>query len=223
MASTGPALIRRSRAGHGARLISVAVTVACLAIAAVGIALRNPAPPPARIVLLQTTPGAPVVERSAPADLGVPRRMGDWTPAIGETIARRALRWLSWPYSFGAGDATGPTFGHAVDEDSRNDGEIRGFDCSGLTLYALAPWRQLTHFAATQYQQAGSYHPTLAELLPGDLIFWSLDGTVRGIGHVAIYLGEGKVVQAPHSGARITITPLNQVERGDMGATRPLS
>jgi cell wall-associated NlpC family hydrolase len=133
------------------------------------------------------------------------------------------LRWLSWPYCFGAGDATGPTFGHAVDEDSRNDGEIRGFDCSGLTLYALAPWRQLTHFAATQYQQAGSYHPTLAELLPGDLIFWSLDGTVRGIGHVAIYLGEGKVVQAPHSGARITITPLNQVERGDMGATRPLS
>jgi cell wall-associated NlpC family hydrolase len=59
--------------------------------------------------------------------------------------------------------------------------------------------------------------------MPGDLIFWSKDGTVQGIGHVAVYIGGGNVVQAPHSGDVIRITPIYEVEPGAMGATRPLS
>jgi cell wall-associated NlpC family hydrolase len=149
--------------------------------------------------------------------------MGEWTPARGATIAKRALSWLNWPYSFDGGDASGPTYGMAVDADSRNDASVRGFDCSGLVIYALAPWRGVDHSAAAQYSEVGTFHPRLDSLQPGDLVFWSLDGTVEGIGHVAVYIGDGKVVQAPHSGAYVTVTPIDQVEPGSMGATRPLT
>lgn len=148
---------------------------------------------------------------------------GAWSPAIGQAIADRALRWLSWPYTFDGGNAAGPTYGKAVDHDSRNDAHVYGFDCSGLSLYAVTPWLSLDHDAATQYGQAGSVHPTVAQLRPGDLVFWSNNGTVTGIGHEAIYLGDGQVVQAPHSRAKIEITPLRQVESGCYGATRPLT
>lgn len=148
---------------------------------------------------------------------------GRWTPAIGQRIANRALKWLGWPYTFDGGNAHGPTYGKAVDYDSRNDASVYGFDCSGLSLDALAPWMSLDHSAATQYTQAGSVHPTAADLQPGDLVFWSGDGTIAGIGHEAIYIGGGDVVQAPHSGAYIEITALNAVESGYYGATRPLT
>jgi hypothetical protein len=154
---------------------------------------------------------------------GPPPTGGRWTSQIGQQIAARALRWLGWPYSFDAGDATGPTYGRAVDYDSRNDNHVRGFDCSGLSLYALAPWRALAHSAAAQYLQAGSFHPSVDQLQPGDLVFWSSNDTIAGIGHDAIYIGDGDVVQAPHSGAFIEVTPIDQVEPGLFGSTRPLT
>jgi peptidoglycan DL-endopeptidase RipA len=148
---------------------------------------------------------------------------GHWTAAAGQTAVNRAMRYLTWPYSFAAGNFNGPTYGVAVDFDSRNDGSVYGFDCSGLALYAWAPYIHMTHYAATQYGQAGNFHPSVGELMPGDLVFWSDNGTQSGIGHVAIYIGNGNVIQAPFSGAYIEITPLNQVENGYFGATRPLT
>jgi cell wall-associated NlpC family hydrolase len=158
-----------------------------------------------------------------PVAANAPAPQGNWTAARGRKIAERALAWLRWPYSFGAGDASGPTFGFAVDEDSRNDAHVRGFDCSGLVINAVAPWLSVDHSAAAQYTEAGSFHPSLATLQPGDLVFWSKDGTILGIGHVAVYLGNGYVVEAPHSGAYVQVTPLNQVEPGRIGTTRPLT
>ena len=35
--------------------------------------------------------------------------------------------------------------------------------------------------------------------MPGDLVFWS-NGGVSGIHHVAIYIGNGQIIQAPYSG-----------------------
>jgi len=95
-----------------------------------------------------------------------------------------------------------------------------GFDCSGLVLYAWGIWWQ--HFAATQYSQAGSYHPSLGNLMPGDLLFFSGDGTVGGIHHVAIAIGGGQMVEAPFSGAFVQTASI--FEWGDFfGATRPLT
>jgi len=100
---------------------------------------------------------------------------------------------------------------------------VIGFDCSGLTLYAWGAYMNLDHYAASQYWQAGSYHPSTSNLMPGDLVFWSSNGSQSGIHHVAIYEGGGMVIQAPQSGEVIQETPLDQVDWGYFGATRPLT
>ena len=73
------------------------------------------------------------------------------------------------------------------------------------------------------YTQAGSYHPSIDNLMPGDLVFWSDDGSIGGIGHEAMYIGNGNVIQAPQSGDVIKITNVYNVESGYFGATRPLT
>jgi len=159
----------------------------------------------------------PQVTANAPAPVG------RWTAQRGVDIARRAVKWINWPYSFGAGNANGPTYGVPVDADSRYDGHIKGFDCSGLVIYALAPWLNVSHDASRQYEEAGSIHPPLNQLQPGDLVFWSSNGTIGGIGHVAVYIGNGDVIEAPHSGDFVKVARIDQVEAGRIGTTRPLT
>ncbi len=146
-----------------------------------------------------------------------------WTAAEGQSAAYRAVSQLAVPYSFAAGNSAGPTLGIDSPGGGEHDGSVRGFDCSGLSLYAWAPYLSLAHDAATQYTAAGNLHPTPGQLLPGDLIFWSSDGTAAGIHHVAIYLGGGLVVQAPQSGDVVRITAMSAVASGIYGATRPLT
>ena len=210
-------------------LVIAAVVIAVLglatwaAVAAVSAANHDAGPPPGvQMINAQPATYRPAAQ-AAPVAQSAPLPMGQWTVNRGIAIARRALAWQGWPYSFGAGGPAGPSYGVAVDHDSRNDAHVRGFDCSGLAMYALGPWRQLDHNAAAQYNEVGTFHPALDSLQVGDLIFWSKDGTVSGIGHVAIYIGSGQVVQAPHSGDVIRATPIYQVESGAMGATRPLT
>ncbi|MDT4938673.1 MAG: peptidoglycan DL-endopeptidase RipA, partial [Pseudonocardiales bacterium] len=225
-----PANDQQTQFSLGAVAAAVAVVVLGIAalgwgaVAAVASAHRN-----ADLAHTQTMVRyVPATYRPAPAPGTAPAAelapMGNWTPERGREIAQRALSWLNWPYSFGGGGPDGPSYGVPVDHDSRNDNKVNGFDCSGLTLYALAPFTtSLKHDAAAQYREVGSWHPALNSLQVGDLIFWSHDGTIDGIGHVAVYIGNGDVVQAPHSGDVVRITPIYQVESGDMGATRPLT
>ncbi|MBN9619766.1 MAG: C40 family peptidase, partial [Actinobacteria bacterium] len=150
---------------------------------------------------------------------GPPPSGGSWTAAAGQQAANRALSWLGEPYIWAGGNQWGPTDGGCTDPIAPCG--TLGFDCSGLVLYAWAQgW---AHYAATQYWQAGSYHPSPGNFMPGDLLFWSEDGTEGGIGHVAIYIGNGNVVQAPESGDVVKITPWDEVESGYYGATRPLT
>jgi cell wall-associated NlpC family hydrolase/regulator of replication initiation timing len=148
---------------------------------------------------------------------------GSWTAARGQEAVNRAARYLGMMYAWAGGNAYGPTTGVCAGDGAWNDCHITGFDCSGLSLYAWAPYIGMAHYAATQYTQAGSYHPGANNLMPGDLLFWSSDGTISGIHHVAIYSGGGNVIQAPQSGSVIQITPLSQMGWGYFGATRPLS
>jgi cell wall-associated NlpC family hydrolase len=148
---------------------------------------------------------------------------GYWTPQAGQAAVNRAMHYLGWMYAWAGGNAYGPTFGVCAGDGAWNDCHIRGFDCSGLTLYAWAPYLSLPHFSAAQYYAAGSVHPSISSLMPGDLVFWSSNGSVSGIHHVAIYIGNGNVLQAPQSGSVIQITPVLQVSWGLFGATRPLT
>jgi cell wall-associated NlpC family hydrolase len=146
---------------------------------------------------------------------------GNWTAAKGRAAAHRALSELGMPYAWAGGNAWGPTRGVCVSGDAWNDCHKIGFDCSGLAMYAWgASW--WAHYAASQYSQAGSYHPGAGNLMPGDLIFWSSNGAVSGIHHVAIYIGGGQMVEAPYSGAYVQIASIWEYG-GFFGATRPLT
>jgi cell wall-associated NlpC family hydrolase len=93
------------------------------------------------------------------------------------------------------------------------------FDCSGLTGWAYA--RAGVNLPRTSRQQwfAGS-HPELADLLPGDLLFWgSNPDNPSSIHHVALYIGGGLMIAAPHTGARVQIQPVYATQF--FGATRP--
>jgi cell wall-associated NlpC family hydrolase len=75
----------------------------------------------------------------------------------------------------------------------------RTFDCSGLTMRA---WGRvgvrLAHYTGTQQHQGRQV--SLSRLQPGDLVFWG-----RPAYHVAIYVGGGRIIDAPHTGARVQI------------------
>lgn len=142
---------------------------------------------------------------------------GTWTAAKGQQVANMAQRWLGTTYAWGGGTASGPSRGVSDGgvADAYGDYNKVGFDCSGLALYA---WAQvgisLPHYSGYQYT-SGSVHPGVGQLMPGDLLFWGL----RGIHHVAIYIGGGMVVQAPQSGDIVRISPIWYSDY--VGATRP--
>jgi cell wall-associated NlpC family hydrolase len=148
-----------------------------------------------------------------------------WTRAMGYTAKNRARSWLGLPYSWAGGNGSGPTDGVCAHNGGDMDCHVVGFDCSGLTLYAWSPYEQLVHFAETQHGQAGRFHPGIGQLMPGDLVFFS--GYIpNGIGHVAVYAGDGMVFQAAQSGTRVMKSRLVDViaESGVYrGATRPMS
>jgi cell wall-associated NlpC family hydrolase len=80
------------------------------------------------------------------------------------------------------------------------------FDCSGLTMMA---WQQggiaLPHFAAAQYQLTQHIFD-ITKLQPGDLVFWGTSPNT--IHHVALYIGNDQIIQAPHTGDVVKISPL---------------
>jgi cell wall-associated NlpC family hydrolase len=76
------------------------------------------------------------------------------------------------------------------------------FDCSGLTMRAWAAGgKALAHFTGAQF--AASTRISMTDARPGDLLFWSSNGSPSGIHHVALYLGGGQFIEAPHTGAYV--------------------
>jgi cell wall-associated NlpC family hydrolase len=76
------------------------------------------------------------------------------------------------------------------------------FDCSGLIMWAWAKAGvSLPHFSGAQY--ASTTHISMSQLQPGDLVFPSNPGD-----HVAMYIGGGMVIEAPHTGDVVHIVPM---------------
>lgn len=91
----------------------------------------------------------------------------------------------------------------------------RGFDCSGLTMWAWAHGGvSLAHSSAGQYAQLP--HVGRGSLRPGDLVFF-----YRPIHHVGLYIGGGRMIDASHSGpgGEVAVRPVNWDSY--VGAARP--
>lgn len=125
------------------------------------------------------------------------------TSGLGNTILGYAQKWLGTPYQFGGGNYTGPTVGFNSNGSGRP-----GWDCSGLTMYAVYQATrgrvQLPHFAASQMHDKHVRLVTYAQLQPGDLVFWAgSNGTRTSPGHVGIYAGNQRFLNAPFTGANV--------------------
>lgn len=80
-----------------------------------------------------------------------------------------------------------------------------GVDCSGLAMLSwAAAGVSLTHSSRAQYWEGT--HVSLDSIQPGDLIFWSSDGSAGSIYHVAIYLGNDQMIEAPTFGVPVRVT-----------------
>jgi len=86
-----------------------------------------------------------------------------------------------------------------------------GVDCSGLTMLAYqSAGVDLTHSSRVQYGEGEQVD--LADAQPGDLVFWSSDGSQEGIYHVAIYLGDDQMIEAPTFGIPVRITEMRYAD-----------
>jgi cell wall-associated NlpC family hydrolase len=114
-----------------------------------------------------------------------------------EYVIRRAVSQMGVPYSWGGGNAAGPSRG--IDSGA---GTV-GFDCSGLILYAFAGVGiKLDHYSGSQYNE-GRKIPS-SQMRRGDVIFYGPGGSQ----HVTLYLGDGQMLEAPYTGSSVKVSPV---------------
>jgi cell wall-associated NlpC family hydrolase len=83
------------------------------------------------------------------------------------------------------------------------------YDCSGLMWAAYrSVGFQLNRVSRDQYYQTRERQVSRYSLLPGDLLFFSSSSSWTGIHHVAMYAGEGMMVEAPRTGLTVRLTPV---------------
>jgi cell wall-associated NlpC family hydrolase len=133
-----------------------------------------------------TRPGAPPAVGTVPpggAAVGGAMTAAQLTAALRAAESRRGL-----PYVWGA---AGPA----------------AFDCSGLVQWSFAQAGVSMPRVAADQARAGPAVP-VGQLQPGDLLFYHTDPTDPGyISHVAIYLGNGWMIQAPQPGMAVQVVP----------------
>ena len=103
-------------------------------------------------------------------------------PGAGHAAAASiALHYLGVPYVYGGASP-------------------RGFDCSGLVMYVYAQLGiSLPHYTVAQWNAT----EPVSSPAPGDLVFFN------GLGHVGIYIGNGQMVDAPHTGSVVRIDSIS--------------
>ncbi|MFF3913319.1 NlpC/P60 family protein [Streptomyces sp. NPDC001852] len=127
-------------------------------------------------------------------DTGILKRIHGTASAQGEKAVAFATAQLGKPYVWGA---EGPT----------------SYDCSGLTSQAwAAAGRPIPRTSQEQWQQLK--HVDIKDMRPGDLIIYFDDAS-----HVAIYVGDGAIIQAPRPGRTVTVAGAGSMPI--LGVVRP--
>lgn len=117
------------------------------------------------------------------------------------SVLAAARRWIGTDYAWGGGTLNGPGPGNP-------DTGIDGFDCSALVRYAIHHGSggkiTLPRTSREQYQATKHNPVPTDQLQPGDLLFWG--NTPGSIHHVALYSGNGMMVEAPETGKKVRET-----------------
>jgi cell wall-associated NlpC family hydrolase len=124
------------------------------------------------------------------------------TNAAAGTIVSMARRYIGTPYVWG-GESP------------------KGFDCSGFAqyLYGKAGIR-IPRTTYTQWNAPNAHAVPQSQLEPGDLVFFRGSDSRGGLpGHVGVYIGNGMMIDAPHTGSSVRVENVNTFG-GYMGARR---
>jgi cell wall-associated NlpC family hydrolase len=120
---------------------------------------------------------------------------------MGERAVALAQQFLGVPYVWGGASPS-------------------GFDCSGLVMFVYQQLGVgLPHYSGNQWYAGRRL--AADELQPGDIVFFDMGPD--GPGHEGLYIGDGKFIEAPHTGAVVRISDLFDPARGlsYVGAVRP--
>lgn len=102
-------------------------------------------------------------------------------------VVDEAKKYLGLPYVWGGTDPS------------------KGMDCSGLVQVVYKNLGYDLPRVSADQARAGRPIASMAEAQPGDLIAWDNSGRNSGADHIAIYIGDGKMIEAPRTGLDIRI------------------
>ncbi|GAA2023329.1 MULTISPECIES: transglycosylase SLT domain-containing protein [Nocardioides] len=108
--------------------------------------------------------------------------------ALAADVIAEAKKYVGMPYVWGG---SSPAAG--------------GMDCSGLVQYVYGKFGVDLPRVSADQARAGQPVASMAEARPGDLIAWDNSSRNNGADHIAIYLGGGKMLEAPRTGLDIRI------------------
>ena len=110
------------------------------------------------------------------------------TSASADAVIADARQYVGMPYVWGG--------------SSPADG---GMDCSGLVQHVFAQHGIDLPRVSNDQARSGSPVASLAEARPGDLVAWDRSSRNVGADHIAIYLGDGMILEAPRTGLDIRV------------------
>ena len=165
-------------------LLTLLVTVCAVAVALVEPLPANAdgggdVPPLADTIPTSTAP----VPQPLPVVHAKPTRTTQFHLPLGNRVVRFAKKLVGTRYVYGGSSPR------------------TGFDCSGLVRYVYSHFGlSLPHSSYAQFDLGRRIARNA--LRPGDLVFFD------GLGHVGMYVGNGRFIHAPHTGTRVRVEKL---------------
>jgi len=187
LSSLGPALEQAAPSGEFASVLANANAVLTAA--------ADPSAPAAGAATAASSSGAALTPSSTLLGLTDPGAAatgtaGTGTAVSGASVVADAEQYLGVPYQWGG---TSPT---------------TGFDCSGLVQHVYADLGISVPRTSQEQATVGTPVDSVADAQPGDLVFF--EPGASGPGHVGIYIGNGQMIDAPHTGTDVQIQSVGQ-------------
>ncbi|GMA35186.1 NlpC/P60 family protein [Demequina litorisediminis] len=146
---------------------------------------KTSTPKPTSTKTSEPEPTSTKTSEPKPTQTSTPDPDPSWSSSAsqGAKAVAHALTLQGHPYSQTLDGGTGPTY----------------YDCSGLVQEAWqVAGKYIPRTSRSQYD--ATTHLPISQARPGDLVFWSSNGSGSGVYHVAIYIGNGQVMEARRPG-----------------------